>query len=196
MLTLVYDREEDALTRRRTFLTSEKQILMIITEKREGEGCEKNRGPFKNDPPRRIIFVRATTTTGWMERIRLLSRGTVQEGPRPRAGRRLITIPLLRRNCHYLRTQPLLLPGSATPTTSLPPTQTAAAVVVITITTAILQSPSPTDNEKVARGSHESESGKLRRGRSSNNTPTLAGLPYKIVGETTQECTRRGQRTP
>lgn len=46
--------------------------------------------------------------TGWMERIRLLSRGTVQEGLHPRAGRRLITIPLLRRNCHYLRTQPLL----------------------------------------------------------------------------------------
>lgn len=48
-----------------------------------------------NYPPR-------SDTMGWMERIHLLSRGLSRK-VRPQAGRRLITIPLLRRNCHYER---------------------------------------------------------------------------------------------
>lgn len=105
---------------------------------------------FKNYPP----CSSRDDTMGWMERIRLLSRGLSRK-VRPRAGRRLITIPLLRRNCHY-ETRTTATPGN-TITDTTTGASAAAAAVVIAITTAIPQPPSPTDNEKVARGSHHEQ---------------------------------------
>lgn len=119
---------------------------------------------------------------GWSVSVssRRLSPGRTAN---PRAGRRLITIPLLRWNCHYLRTQPLLPP--ATPTSSLPPTQPPSSSSSLS-PPPILQPPSPTDNEKVARGSHEGE-----RAGSCGALPTTRqkrtdldwGTPREIVGD-------------
>lgn len=95
-----------------------------------------------------------------MEHIHFFSREPFGK-VRPRPGRRLITIPLLRRDCHYRRDYHYCQQYYTTTDTVMVVTivstitiTTVVATVVITITAAIPQPASPADNEKVARGSY------------------------------------------
>lgn len=115
----------------------------------------KSRFFFKNYPPRVSRARETPRTIGWMERIRLFSL-RLSRKVRPRAGRRLITIPLLRRNCHYGRDYYHYITNANT-TDATAAAASVVVVVVITITAAIPQPPSPTDNEKVTRGSHHEQ---------------------------------------
>lgn len=59
------------------FLTAEKNIYHGLYTKKEEEGAkaQKNRGLFKNYPPRSVCAMMMMRSTDWMERIRLLSQG-------------------------------------------------------------------------------------------------------------------------
>jgi len=120
--------------------------------------------------------------------------GTVQEGASP-GGSTLNNDSFVATELPLRTRLPLLL--KPTPSTTTGATAAAVVVVVvvvvITITTAIPQPPSPTDNEKVARGSHHEQVEAGSCGAVAlptthqKHTDWLAGCysSHKIVGEST-----------